>query len=197
MLFGAHVSSEGGIDKAVDRGPSWDARRCKCSDPADVAPHRSQGGVARAVSGAPRGRRESGRSCHAVYLVNLGDARRRHVREVARGDGPPWRRRALEAEGVVFHVRSHRGAGFDAGVKRSARAARAARPLRRPDTAAARRTPPVRAGPWGARPRARSVLRSAAGQLRRSAYASIRATGTPRASTSSTPSRSTRRWATS
>ncbi len=119
MIFGAHCS--GGIKKAIDRATeigadalqlfvqSPRAWRFPDHDPADLA--------------AFRGRREEaglgGVLVHSLYLVNLASPN-----EDFYGKSVETMRRtvetscAIEADGVVLHVGSHQGAGFDAGIER-------------------------------------------------------------------------------
>jgi deoxyribonuclease-4 len=121
VLIGAHVSSSGGIDKAVGRGVEIGADAIQVftqsprtwrptnHDPASF--ERFREGRAEAGIGAVL--------CHALYLCNLAApddgvyersvAALLNTMEVARGIG---------AEGVVFHVGSHLGSGFDAGLAR-------------------------------------------------------------------------------
>jgi deoxyribonuclease-4 len=121
MLIGAHVSSSGGIDKAVDRGEAMGADAIQVftqsprtwrptnHDPASFERFRER-------------RQEAGIGavlCHALYLCNLAApddgvydksvASLRNTMEVAA---------AIGADGVVFHVGSHLGSGFDAGLDR-------------------------------------------------------------------------------
>jgi deoxyribonuclease IV len=121
MLIGAHVSSAGGIDKAIDRAVDIDADSVQVftqsprtwrptnHDPASFERFREQ----RAEAGI------GGVLCHALYLCNLAApddtvyeksvAAMRNTMEVAR---------AIGADGVVFHVGSHLGSGFEAGLER-------------------------------------------------------------------------------
>ena len=121
VLIGAHVSSSGGIDKAVDRAVEIDADAMQVftqsprtwrptnHDPASFERFREKLDEARI--GAVL--------CHALYLCNLAApddgvyersvAALLNTMEVARGIG---------AEGVVFHVGSHLGSGFEAGLAR-------------------------------------------------------------------------------
>jgi deoxyribonuclease IV len=121
VLFGAHVSSSGGIHTAIDRieAMGGDAVQVFTQSPRAWRPtnhkpetferfkeRRAEAGIGAVV-------------CHALYLVNLAspddelycksvDSLRNTI-EVAC---------AIEADGVVFHIGSHLGAGFDAGVER-------------------------------------------------------------------------------
>jgi deoxyribonuclease-4 len=121
VLFGAHVSSSGGIHTAVDRAEAFgcDAVQVFTQSPRAWRPtnhspesferfkeRRAETGIGAVV-------------CHALYLVNLAspddelyrksiDSLRNTI-EVAFG---------IEADAVVFHVGSHLGAGLDAGIER-------------------------------------------------------------------------------
>jgi deoxyribonuclease-4 len=122
VLFGAHVSSEGGIDKAIDRGEEMgcDAVQVFTQSPRMWRPTaHSEESLARSRERRAEAKIQSV-VCHAVYLVNLAtlDADMHEKSRVAM-EATVETACALEAEGVVFHVGSHRGAGFDAGVKRA------------------------------------------------------------------------------
>jgi len=120
VQIGAHVSSSGGIDKAVDRAVAMGAEslqvftqsprawRSTNHDPASFERFREK----RAEAGL------GGVLCHAVYLTNLASpdpvtyersvATLRNTTEVAC---------AIGADGVVFHVGSHLGSGLEAGME--------------------------------------------------------------------------------
>ncbi|HZS29645.1 MAG TPA: deoxyribonuclease IV [Gaiellaceae bacterium] len=119
MQIGAHVSSSGGIDKAVDRAVAIGAESVQVftqsprawrptnHDPASFERFREKYAAA-GMGGA---------LCHAVYLTNLASpdpvtyersvATLRNTTEVACGIGAH----------VVFHVGSHLGSGFEAGLE--------------------------------------------------------------------------------
>lgn len=121
MLIGAHVSSSGGIHNAIDRAVAIGAESVQVftqsprtwrptnHDPASFARFRKR----RAEEGI------GGVVCHALYLCNLAApddavygksvAALRNTMEVAV---------AIGADGVVFHVGSHLGSGFEAGLER-------------------------------------------------------------------------------
>ena len=121
MEIGAHVSSSGGIHKAVDRALEIGADSMQVftqsprtwrptnHDPATFEQFRAR----RAETGM------GGVLCHALYLCNLAApddaiyeksvAAMRNTMEVACGIG---------ADGVVFHVGSHLGSGFETGLER-------------------------------------------------------------------------------
>ena len=120
MQIGAHVSSAGGIDKAIGRAVAIGADSVQVftqsprtwrptnHDPASFELFRE----ARAEAGI------GGVLCHAVYLCNLAApdpvtyersvATLKNTMEVADGIG---------ADGVVFHVGSHLGSGLEAGLE--------------------------------------------------------------------------------
>jgi deoxyribonuclease-4 len=121
MQIGAHISSAGGIDKAIDRAVDLGADsvqvftqsprtwRPTIHDPASFERFREK----RAAAGI------GGVVCHALYLCNLAApddtvyeksvAAMCNTMEVGNGIG---------ADGVVFHVGSHLGSGFEAGLER-------------------------------------------------------------------------------
>src|ERR671925_460202 len=121
MIAGAHVSSSGGIHTAIDRAEAMgaDAVQVFTQSPRTWRPtnhppenferfkeRRGEAGIGAVL-------------CHALYLVNLASpkddvyeksvAALRNTMEVACGIG---------ADGVVFHVGSHLGAGMDKGLER-------------------------------------------------------------------------------
>ncbi|HEX5245557.1 MAG TPA: deoxyribonuclease IV [Gaiellaceae bacterium] len=121
MEIGAHVSSSGGIHNAVDRAVAIGADSLQLftqsprmwrptnHDPATFERFREK----RAETGM------GGVLCHALYLCNLAApnddvyeksvAALRNTMEVAC---------AIGADGVVFHVGSHLGSGFEHGLER-------------------------------------------------------------------------------
>jgi deoxyribonuclease-4 len=119
VLLGAHCS--GGIKKALDRAGelgvdamqlfvqsprTW---RFPEHDPADLAAFRER-------------RRELGIGgvlVHALYLVNLASPNEDfYSKSVSTLRSTMDAACAIEADAVVFHVGSHQGAGFDAGLER-------------------------------------------------------------------------------
>jgi deoxyribonuclease-4 len=122
VFFGAHVSSSGGIHTTLDRAEAMGAEAVQLftqsprmwrptnHDPANLErfkERRSELGIA-----------PGGVVAHALYLVNLAApddeiyeksrAALRNTVEVAC---------AIEADGVVFHVGSHLGAGMEVGME--------------------------------------------------------------------------------
>jgi deoxyribonuclease IV len=121
MYIGAHLSAAGGLDKAVDRAEAVHAESLQVftqsprtwrptnHDPASFdrfRERRTEVGLA-------------GVLCHALYLCNFAApdddvyeksvAALRNTMQVAC---------AIGADGVVFHVGSHLGSGFEAGLER-------------------------------------------------------------------------------
>jgi deoxyribonuclease-4 len=119
VLFGAHCG--GGIKKALDKAVEMGADtvqlfvqsprawRFPDHDPADLAAFRSK----REELGLPA-------FVHALYLVNLAapdDAV--YEKSVQTMRATVDAACAIEADGVVFHVGSHLGTGFEAGLERA------------------------------------------------------------------------------
>jgi deoxyribonuclease IV len=127
VLFGAHVSSAGGISKAIDRAEELecDAVQVFTQSPRMWRPTaHSEEEIARF-----RARRdEAGVEavvCHALYLVNLASPDRTlHRRSLSAMRASLETAAAIGAEGVVFHVGSHLGKGLEAGYRRAVPALR-------------------------------------------------------------------------
>ncbi len=116
MLLGAHVSTSGGIDKAIDRIESigGDAVQVFTQSPRAWRPtdHKPE-----AVERFKERRAEAGVGsvvCHATYLINLGaiDDVIYHKSVNALKETMATAH-AIGSEGVVFHLGSHLGCGFD------------------------------------------------------------------------------------
>jgi deoxyribonuclease-4 len=129
VLLGAHVSTAGGIHTAIDRIESYggDAvqiftqsprtwRQTK-HDPANFErfkERRAEAGIGAVL-------------CHALYLVNLASPKDDlYEKSVETLEATVDIACAIEADGVVFHVGSHLGAGFEAGLERAVPALRRA-----------------------------------------------------------------------
>jgi deoxyribonuclease-4 len=119
--FGAHMSSSGGIDSAIDRivAVGGDCVQVFTQSPRMWRPtdHKPE-----AIERFREKRSEAGIGgvvCHALYLVNLAApddaiyeksiAALRSTMEIAC---------AIGADGVVLHVGSHLGAGLETGLER-------------------------------------------------------------------------------
>jgi deoxyribonuclease-4 len=122
VLAGAHVSTAGGIHTAIGRAVDIGAESVQVFTqsprawrPTDHPPEN--------VERFKQARAEAGIAavfCHAVYLINLAAT----DREVRRKSHAALLQTvevacAIEADGVVVHVGSHLGAGFEAGLKRA------------------------------------------------------------------------------
>ena len=121
MLYGAHCS--GGVKKAIDRAveigadalqlfvQSPRAWRFPEHDPADVARFRER-------------RVEAGLGAvlvHSLYLVNLASPKDDfYEKSVTTMRSTVEAACAIEADGVVLHVGSHQGVGFEAAMERVA-----------------------------------------------------------------------------
>jgi len=119
VLFGAHVSSSGGISNAIDRAEELGCTAVQVFTqsprmwrPTAHAPEQIERFRARRV--------EAGVEavvCHALYLVNLaGPDPELHTKSVSSMRATLETAAAIGAEGVVFHVGSHLGAGLEEGL---------------------------------------------------------------------------------
>jgi deoxyribonuclease-4 len=121
VQLGAHVSTAGGIHTAIDRieaiggdcvqifTQSPRAWRPTNHDPANFKRFKER----RAEAGI------GGVVCHAVYLINLASPNDElYEKSVAALENTVDVASAIEADGVVFHVGSHQGAGFEVSLKR-------------------------------------------------------------------------------
>jgi deoxyribonuclease-4 len=121
MYIGAHLSSSGGIHTAVDRAEAVGAESLQVftqsprtwrptnHDPANFDRFRE--------------RREAvglhGVLCHALYLCNFATPDEAiYEKSVQALANTMQVACAIGADGVVFHVGSHLGSGFDAGLER-------------------------------------------------------------------------------
>jgi deoxyribonuclease-4 len=123
--FGAHMSSSGGIDSAIDRivAVGGDCVQVFTQSPRMWRPtdHKPE-----AIERFKEKRRDAGIGgvvCHALYLVNLAapdDAI--YEKSVLAMRNTVDAASAIDADGVIFHVGSHLGAGFGAGLERASAA---------------------------------------------------------------------------
>jgi deoxyribonuclease-4 len=127
MLFGAHVSSSGGISTAIDRAEELgcDAIQVFTQSPRMWRPTNH---TPEQVARFRERREETGIGavvCHALYLVNLaGPNPVVYEKSVSAMRSAMETARAIAADGVVFHIGSHLGSGFEAGVERAVPALR-------------------------------------------------------------------------
>ena len=129
MQLGAHVSTSGGIHTAIDRIEAMDGDcvqiftqsprtwRPTNHDPANFErfkERRAETGIGAVV-------------CHALYLINLASPDDDiYAKSVAALENTVDVACAIDADGVVFHVGSHLGSGFEAGLERAVPALRKA-----------------------------------------------------------------------
>jgi deoxyribonuclease-4 len=121
MEFGAHVSSSGGIDTAIDRiaAIGGDCAQVFTQSPRMWRPtnHKPE-----AIERFKLRRAEAGVGgvvCHALYLCNLATVNDEiYEKSVATMCATVDVASSIEADGVIFHVGSHLGAGLDAGMAR-------------------------------------------------------------------------------
>jgi deoxyribonuclease-4 len=129
VQLGAHVSVSGGIQTAIDRVEAMDGDcvqiftqsprtwRPTNHDPANFERFKER----RAEAGI------GGVLCHALYLINLASPKDElYEKSVAALENTMDVAVAIEADGVVFHVGSHQGAGFEVGLERAVPALRKA-----------------------------------------------------------------------
>jgi deoxyribonuclease-4 len=121
VQLGAHVSSSGGIHTAIDRIEAIGGEAVQVftqsprtwrptnHDPANLErfkERRSEAGIGGVV-------------CHALYLINLASPNDDvYSKSIAALENTVDVACAIEADAVVFHVGSHQGAGFEAGLER-------------------------------------------------------------------------------
>jgi deoxyribonuclease-4 len=121
VQLGAHVSSSGGIQTAIDRiealgGTSvqiftqsprtWRPTNHPPENFERFRERRKEAGIEAVV-------------CHALYLVNLASPKKDfYEKSVAALSNTVDVGCAIEADGVIFHVGSHLGSGFDKGLER-------------------------------------------------------------------------------
>jgi deoxyribonuclease-4 len=129
VQLGAHVSTSGGIHTAIDRIEAMDGDcvqiftqsprtwRPTNHDPANFErfkERRAEAGIGAVV-------------CHALYLINLASPDDElYAKSVAALENTVDVGSAIDADGVVFHVGSHLGSGFEAGLDRAVPALRKA-----------------------------------------------------------------------
>lgn len=116
MKIGAHVKTSGGVDKAIDRAEEMGAEAIQMFSGApqawrrkDYRPEEVEAYRARAA--------ETGIQpafVHGVYLVNLATDNQEHLAKSLDALTHDMNVcHLLGASGVIFHLGSHRGAGYD------------------------------------------------------------------------------------
>jgi deoxyribonuclease IV len=120
MLLGAHVSTSGGIHTAVDRIESFggDAMQIFTQSPRAWRPTNHDPAHFKLFKERRTEADVGAVLCHALYLVNLASPKPDvHEKSVASLLNTIDVACAIDADGVVFHVGSHLGAGFEAGLE--------------------------------------------------------------------------------
>jgi len=125
MLIGGHVSTRGGIDKAVDNAVAIGAEVIQThpSPPQTWRRLTIDDAMVRAYTDKARAAGLRGHFFHAVYLVNLAAGTELLLKQSI-GSLVHYMELAdrIGADGVVFHPGSHKGAGFEAMLPQIARA---------------------------------------------------------------------------
>jgi len=125
LEFGAHMSSTGGIWTAIDR---IEAIGGDCVQIFTQSPRmwRPTNHTEEAIERFKDRRREAGIGgvvCHALYLLNLATLdQEMYEKSIHTLQTTLDVAGAIEADGVIFHVGSHLGAGFEAGLDRTSAA---------------------------------------------------------------------------
>jgi deoxyribonuclease IV len=121
VFIGAHVSIEGGIHTAIERADEMGADSVQVFTQSPRM-WRPSNHLPENIERFKERRAEVGLDgvlCHAMYLVNLAnpkdDLYEKSVTTMINSVDVGC---AIEADGVVFHIGSHLGAGMDAGLKR-------------------------------------------------------------------------------
>jgi deoxyribonuclease IV len=121
VQLGAHVSSSGGIHTAIDRIEALGGTAVQIFTqsprtwrPTNHPPENFERFKERRKEAAIEAV-----VCHALYLLNLASPKKDfYEKSVAALSNTVDVACAIEADGVVFHVGSHLGSGFDAGLER-------------------------------------------------------------------------------
>ena len=122
MEFGAHMSSSGGIDTAIDRivAIGGDCVQVFTQSPRMWRPTNHKPEAIQRFHDKRAEHGIGGVVCHALYLCNLAapddEIYRKSVETMRNTVDAAC---AIAADGVIFHVGSHLGAGFEAGLDRT------------------------------------------------------------------------------
>ncbi|HZQ04247.1 MAG TPA: deoxyribonuclease IV [Gaiellaceae bacterium] len=121
MLCGAHVSSSGGIDTAIDRivEMGGDCVQLFTQSPRTWRPTAHEPDAIERFRARRAEAGIGGVVCHALYLCNLAAPDREiYKKSVAAMRATVDTACAIGADAVVFHIGSHLGAGFEPGRRR-------------------------------------------------------------------------------
>jgi deoxyribonuclease-4 len=117
MLIGAHVSSSGSLDLAIDRAIAIGAEAVQifCSPPQGWAFKPLDEKVVTSFKNKALEQSVGANVLHGVYLTNLGTQDKENLQKgVVSLTNYMNAAHDLGMLGVIFHVGSHRGVGFDA-----------------------------------------------------------------------------------
>ncbi len=116
MKIGAHVRASGGVDKAIDRAEAIGAETIQIFSGAPQAWRRKEYRPEEVEAYKARAA-ESGIGpafVHGVYLVNLATDNRENLAKSLHALVHDMNVcHLLDLKGVIFHLGSHRGAGYD------------------------------------------------------------------------------------
>jgi deoxyribonuclease-4 len=124
VLIGAHVSASGGLDQALERMQEIgaDAAQIFVQSPRTWRPTNHKPETIERFK-RERARLEAPVFAHALYLVNLAspneDLYRKSIETMCTTMDVACQ---VEADGVIFHVGSHQGSGFESAIERVAAA---------------------------------------------------------------------------
>ncbi|MDE2860525.1 MAG: deoxyribonuclease IV [Chloroflexota bacterium] len=116
MKLGAHVSTSGGLDKAIDRAQEMGAEAVQIfvSSPRGWAFKPIPENVVTAFREKAEAAGIDSVFFHAIYLVSLGAPTEDHLAKSEKALTDYMQAAgALSATGVIFHAGSHKGAGFE------------------------------------------------------------------------------------
>src|ERR687886_533921 len=129
MHLGAHVSAAGGIHTAIDRieAMGGDAVQLFTQSPRTWRPTNHDPANFERFKERRAEAKIRAVVCHALYLINLASPNDQiYEKSVASLENTMDVACAIDADGVVFHVGSHLGSGFEAGLERAVPALREA-----------------------------------------------------------------------
>ena len=122
MQFGAHVSSSGGIDTAIDRiaAIGGDCVQVFTQSPRMWRPTNHSSETIERFHDKRTAAGIGGVVCHALYLCNLAAPDDEvYEKSITALGSTVETGAAIGADGVIFHVGSHLGAGFEEGLDRT------------------------------------------------------------------------------
>jgi deoxyribonuclease IV len=120
MQIGAHVSVSGGIHTAIGRAVDMgaDSVQVFTQSPRTWRPTNHDPATFEQFRELRKEAGIEGVLCHALYLCNIAAPNETYDKSVAALRNTMEVATAIDADAVVFHVGSHLGAGFEAGLER-------------------------------------------------------------------------------